>query len=106
MDFSNWPRLVQLAFLCYDRDGKKTGSGNHIVKPDGFVIPSSATRIHGITTGRAVAEGEAIKKVLQEFQGVIRDATVFIAHNMNFDEKIIGSEFLRNGMQDILPSKQ
>lgn len=29
-----------------------------------------------------------------------------MAHNMSFDEKIIGSEFLRNGFQNAIPMKQ
>ena len=28
-----------------------------IIKPDGFVIPADAARVHGITSQRAMAEG-------------------------------------------------
>jgi hypothetical protein len=38
-DLNNWPRLVQLAFLLYDKSGNLVSSGDYIIKPDGFSIP-------------------------------------------------------------------
>jgi len=46
---NNWPRMVQLAYLYYDTDGKKIDSGDYIIKPEGFTIPADVSRIHGIT---------------------------------------------------------
>ena len=47
-DLNNWPRLVQLAYLCYDNEGNELSRGDFIVKPEGFTIPRDASRIHGI----------------------------------------------------------
>lgn len=52
-DLNNWPRLVQLAFLIFDKNGNKISSGDFIIRPDGFIIPSDASAIHGISTERA-----------------------------------------------------
>ena len=57
---SNWPRMVQLAWLHYDANGKLLDSGNHIIRPEGFSISLEATKIHGISTEKALAEGEAL----------------------------------------------
>ncbi|MDR1864619.1 MAG: 3'-5' exonuclease [Bacteroidales bacterium] len=105
-DTDNWPRLVQLAFLLYDADGNRISDGNHIVRPDGFTIPAGASRIHGITTERALREGVELKAVLKEFDALIGQADYLVAHNMAFDEKIAGAEFLRNGMTNPIPTKQ
>jgi len=43
---------------------------------------------------------------LRDFQAVLNQAEYLVAHNMSFDEKIIGAEFLRNKMQDSLPAKR
>ena len=104
-DLNNWPRLVQLAYLLYDTSGNKISSGDFIIKPEGFTIPVDASRIHGITTEKAIREGHTISTVLQQFNSLIGQANYLVAHNMSFDEKIVGSEFLRNGMQNSIPNK-
>ena len=40
---------------------------NHIVRPDGFTIPFNSTKIHGITTERAQAEGQPLNEVIASF---------------------------------------
>jgi formylglycine-generating enzyme required for sulfatase activity len=95
-----------LAFLYYDEDGKKISGGDFIIKPEGFIIPEDASRVHGITTERANKEGIALATVLQLFNSMINQAEVLVAHNMNFDEKIVGAEFLRLGMENPVPAKR
>jgi len=104
-DLNNWPRLVQLAYLFYDSDGNKISGGDYIIKPDGFIISKEVSRIHGITHERAVNEGQPVNSVLQHFNTLIEQADWLVAHNMQFDEKIVGSEFLRNGMENSIPAK-
>lgn len=105
-NLNNWPRLVQLAYLCYDKNGNKISGGDHIIKPDGFIIPKDAARIHGISTEKANQEGIALLTVLKDFQTLISQAEYLVAHNIKFDEKIIGAEFLRNKMQNSVATKK
>ena len=105
-DTDNWPRLVQLAFLCYDINGAKISSGNFIIKPDGFVIPEKASNIHGISTALANKQGKSLTEVLKYFASLVKKAVCIVAHNVSFDSKIIGAEFLRCGMKDIFKDKQ
>jgi len=76
------------------------------LQPEGFAIPIDVSRIHGITTERAKQDGKPLTDVLQEFHSLIMEADVLVAHNMNFDEKIVGAEFLRVGMKNPIPSKR
>lgn len=105
-DLANWPRMVQLAYLLADGNGTELASGNFIIKPDGYTIPAEAARIHGITTERAEKEGKELPGVLCDFQAALGQAQYVIAHNISFDEKIVGAEFLRNKMPDTLPAKR
>ena len=105
-DIQNWPRLVQLAYLLYDQEGNKISGGDFIIQPDGFTIPAEAAAIHGISTEKANREGVALMTVLQDFQTLINRAEQLVAHNMSFDEKIMGAEFLRNRMPDSIASKR
>ena len=105
-DLNNWPRLVQLAWLCYDLDGNKISEGDFIIKPEGFTIPDNVSKIHGITTERALREGQPVSSVLQHFDSLVKQADYLVAHNISFDEKIVGAELLRNGMKNSIASKR
>jgi DNA polymerase III subunit epsilon len=104
-DLNNWPRLVQLAYLFYDLEGNQISGGDYIIKPNGFTIPLESSRIHGISTEKATEEGIELMAVLNEFQQLITQSNYLVAHNMSFDEKIMGAEFLRNGMQNTVMPK-
>jgi len=105
-DLNNWPRLVQLAYIIYDSNGRKIKEEDLIIKPEGFTIPSDISDIHGITTEIALKKGKSILDVLNEFNLLINQSEILIAHNMSFDEKIIGAEFLRLEIQNSISSKK
>ncbi len=104
-DLNNWPRLVQIAWLHYEKDGTKISESNFIIKPEGFTIPAEASNIHGISTERAMKEGVSLQKVLNDFQSLVAKVNYLVAHNMSFDEKIVGAEFLRQKMSNDIPNK-
>lgn len=105
-DLSNWPRLVQIAWLLYKSNGELLSEGNYIIRPNGFTIPKAASSIHGITTEKAITHGDELALVMQEFVNLLKDSKCLIAHNMSFDENIIGSEMLRMGLPNLLASKR
>lgn len=105
-DLNNWPRLVQLAYLYYDKNGQLLSSKNFIICPEGFTIPADSARIHGITTEKAKQVGVSLTEALFEFHNLSSEAQYLVAHNISFDEKIVGAEFLRNAMPNLLPAKK
>lgn len=94
-DSDNWPRLVQLAWQLHGKDGALIEAGNLIVKPDGFDIPFVSAQIHGITTEKAMAEGQPLDEVLAEFDKVLAKTEVLAGHNIEFDIAIVGAEHHR-----------
>ena len=101
-DFDNWPRLVQLAWQLHNPTGKLLSMGNHIIKPDGFTIPFNAEKVHGISTKRAEEVGQHLTEVLDKFSEDVRKAEVLVGHNIEFDNKIIGAEYLRSNQKNLL----
>ncbi len=101
-DFNNWPRLVQLAWQIHDKDGELIKAESYIVKPDGFLIPRGAEKVHGISTELADKEGIPVKEVLDIFIESLKSIKVIIGHNIEFDNNIVGSELLRAGLENIL----
>ena len=105
-DLDNWPRMVQLAWHLYGKAGTKISEGDLIIKPEGFEIPADAARVHGITTLRAEAEGVPLLSALTEFQDMLAKTEYLVAHNISFDEKILGAEFLRKSLPNGLDGKK
>ncbi len=94
-DLDNWPRLVQLAWLLTDGNGREVKGASAIIRPEGFDIPAAAAAVHGITTERALVEGVGLSAALDGFIRAVDEAKIIVAHNMSFDEKIMGAELLR-----------
>ncbi len=105
-DLNNWPRMIQIAWILYDNKGTLVESQNAIIIPDGFSIPDDAAKIHGITTARALNEGVELYEILSGFQSLTDEVDYLVAHNISFDEKIAGAEFLRMKMPNKIPSKR
>jgi DNA polymerase III subunit epsilon len=101
-DVENWPRLVQLAWRAYDADGTFFGAANVIVTPAGFTIPEDAAKIHGISHERALKEGEDLRATLERFAGDLELTTLLVAHNISYDEAVMGAEFIRAQMPNRL----
>ncbi len=101
-DTNNWPRLVQIAWRLHDQNGKVLDAQEYIIKPEGFTIPTEASNVHRITTEHAYEEGVELQKVLDDFALLINEATYIVAHNISFDEKIIGAEFIRKNVDNAL----
>ncbi len=104
-DTKNWPRMVQIAWLIYDDEGNRREQNNFIIQPEGYNIPAEAASVHGISTERAREEGHNLKEVLEKFSADIARVQYLVAHNMSFDEKIVGAEFIRKQIASQLFSK-
>lgn len=99
-DTSNWPRLVQLSWITQDENGNTITTGNYIIKPDGFTIPTQASDVHGITTSRALQEGIPLQNALEMILEDAKYAKVLVGHNVGFDVKVLGCECYRTYGKD------
>lgn len=105
-DLDNWPRIVQIAYEVYTEDGEFISKESFIVRPDDFIIPAEASAVHGITTERARREGSPTWHVLSQVYDKIGISTCLVAHNMSYDGKVLGAEFLRNDFDNVITEKQ
>ena len=96
-DTDNWPRLVQLGWILTDGEGRELRRGNRIVRPDGFEIPTEASDVHGITTERALAEGEPLHDVMMAFGADLNASNWLVGHNIDYDLHVVGTEYYRLG---------
>jgi len=105
-EFESFPRVVQLAWQLHNEVGELVEVKNFIVKPDGFTIPYGAEKIHGISTERAQKTGAPLSMVMDEFQKALDQATYIVAHNIEYDTKVMGAEYARAGVQNDLATKK
>ena len=102
-DISSWPRIVQIAWVVVE--GQSRFPQSFIVKPDGFAIPSSASRIHGITHERASKDGKPLRYVMSCFAEDMSDAELLVAHNIDFDLPVANCEFIRSNVSSTIADK-
>lgn len=102
----NWPRVVQIAWQVYDEAETLINSREAIIRPDGFIIPPDAARVHGITQERALEVGIPLFDILPAFVEEVGRADVLVAHNMNFDASVMGAEFVRGALETEMFSKR
>ena len=97
--------MVQIAWQIHDIKGDLIEVKNYIIKPEGFTIPYNSEKIHGISTELAHKKGLPLKEVLSFFTEALNSVEFIIGHNISFDNNIVGCEFLRSGMANVLESK-
>ena len=83
------PHLVDICALLYSADGVLVDSFEALVRPDGWVIPADVTAIHGITHEMAMDLGIPESEALDGFLALHERAGLRIAHNINFDDRIM-----------------
>ena len=105
-DLNNWPRMIQIAWILCDDKGNRIEAADFIIKPENFIIPREAARVHGISTEKAIAEGVELEKVLIQFNELVEEADFIVAHNISFDEKIVGAELLRKNIRSSFARKR
>jgi DNA polymerase III epsilon subunit-like protein len=104
-DLDNWPRIVQIAWLEQDKYGNDISTGNYYVTPEGFDISPDSEKIHRISKAKATDLGYPIANVLEVFNAIIKKSKYIIAHNLDFDYKVLSSEFARIYMNSDIEDK-
>lgn len=106
-DVDNWPRIIQLAYSLYDETGQQIKRVCKLIKPDGWVIPREEFWLkNGYSTEESLEKGLPIKEVLEEYVEDRLKCHYAIAHNMNFDSKIVRAEMVRLGLKTEFTAKK
>ena len=98
---NKWPYIVQLSYILYDTDSNIVlNYSDQIIKlPDNIIISKESENIHKISNEISKTKGVDIKRELVEFNMIILEADVIVAHNISFDKNMIMVEFVRNKLR-------
>lgn len=99
-DVNAWGHIVQWSWMVYDVDTHtiRKVRDTLIQLPKGMLIPEESTRIHGITTEDMRAHGNLFPKILAEFVADYETCGYLVAHNLEFDRKMIQVECFRHNL--------
>jgi len=100
------PHIVQLAWGVYESTGTAIEEQCYIIKAEGFTIPESSTKIHGISNEVSQTYGFLLSDVLKLFlNSTKRHYVRLVAHNLDFDFKILKTELERKKINPLVLSK-
>jgi DNA polymerase III epsilon subunit-like protein len=93
---NNWPHIVQLSYIIYDTDTDSVKNiTDHIIRvPEGVQITEENAAIHGITQ-EISQQGIPLNMALDEFMVEFDNMDLIIAHNIEFDKKMLMAELYR-----------
>ena len=95
---TEYPHILQLSFAIYDLSQKQVirKYDAYVDVPDDAVISDFVANLTGITKEKCKREGKPIVEVLEQFYEAYMFCEGLVAHNMDFDEKMILVELERN----------
>jgi DNA polymerase-3 subunit epsilon len=99
------PFIVQLAAILVDDEQGEVASLNTIIRPDGWEVGSGAAEVHGISTEKAATFGIPVKVAMAMFSQMARVADQVIAHNIQFDLKLVAYEIQRLQVVNVVADK-
>ena len=97
-DHIHWPHPVQIAWMVFTYEGELIKEKSAILFQD-VEIPEDATKVHRISTEKMKSQGIDPIPVFAEFTADLKSAAMLVAHNMEFDYKILKAEFYRKGLK-------
>jgi len=99
----NWPSIIQIAWIIYDKNFNEVERQNHYIVNDGFIIEKSSQEIHGITAEFLNVNGKSKEAAMMPLLQVIKKfSPAIIGHYMEFDYHMINAEFCRMGISNPL----
>jgi len=99
------PRIIQVAWLLFDEDGKLIRSQNRFISQE-QPIPASSVRIHGLDDTLIQKKGEPPSAVWNDFLKDLNACSFVIAHHIDFDIPLIENELKLIGIQNPFAGKR
>lgn len=94
---SSFPRITEIAWQKLDlKTGAILNEFQSLIKPDGWTVPKEEFfEANNMSTERCEEFGAPLVGVLDKLIVDLNDSEIVVAHNLNFDIKVLGAEFFR-----------
>ena len=91
------PHLLQLSARLVSAQRRRLGSFTFLIKPTSWQIETEAEEKHGISHSTASRYGVPVIVALSALEDLANGADVIVAHNAEFDRKIVRLALERDG---------
>lgn len=100
-DAEGQPRLAEMALILVDADLIVEAQHQIYIKPDGWEMSLDAGKINGLTTEFLMKKGVPVAEALNLYSHIVNQGRIIVAHNAQFDLKIMRGALRRAGMPDL-----
>lgn len=100
-DHPDQPYLASLALIFVNESIAVEREEQFLVKPDGWVMSAEAEAVNGLSTAHLLANGRPVSEALDAYVAAIEAGYVVVAHNAQFDCKIMRGALRRAGRDDM-----
>jgi len=94
-DTFNWPRLLQLSWIILNEELKPDEDYNCVIKPEGFKPAPKAMKSHHIDQEHFDKTEDTLTDVLTKFKESVDKCDYVFAHNLAYNEGVVGAEYYR-----------
>lgn len=91
-------RIVSIAWVLHTKHEAMSEHYNIIRQADTDSEPLGASFIHGINRSMTQKFGKDLATVLKDFMSDVKLSEKIVAHNLEFDSKVVASELYRLGV--------
>ncbi|MBK9735664.1 MAG: hypothetical protein IPO92_12145 [Saprospiraceae bacterium] len=95
-DTNAWPRLLHISWILLGEDYKLIEDYDCIPSPIGYVIDEKSKEKAHIDDADIAKKDAALEVILDRFSSSVEKATYIFAHNLNYNENILGAEYVRS----------
>jgi DNA polymerase-3 subunit epsilon len=100
------PYLASIAMLLYDDEAHRViASFNAPIYPDGWAMPEEASAVNGLTIEYLKQVGIPAEVAIKAAVTIMYKADLHVAHNVDFDTKIIAASMWRHLIMEGMPEK-
>lgn len=103
-DAEGQPRLASFAMVAADDDLNMICATAVLVKPSGWVMSAEAESVNHLSQGLLLRHGVPVGEVLWRYASEIAAGAIIVAHNAQFDTKMMRAELRRAGFADMVNS--
>lgn len=97
-----WPRLMHLSWIVIDKDFKPIEDFDFVVQHENDKVSAEIMKLCKIDQEDIKNKSKPLEEILQAFSDSMEDVNFALAFNLNFNENVIGAEYIRTSLNSNL----
>ncbi len=90
-----WPRLIHISWILLNEEYKPMSDADYIIADESVTIDSKSMEKAHIDAEDIQKKALPINEILDKFSEAVEQAEYIFSHNLNYNENILGAEYVR-----------